>query len=145
MKKREFISDIQWREKNMNKQIPENIRKCSVSYEDELIKDLQDPSEATAYLEGSIEAYQEDGDLGAFKLALKHLAQAAGGIKKLAEKTALNRQALYKLLSSESSPRLDTLTSILNALGYRLSIVCEPQTKYATKSLKKRKSANKKS
>lgn len=37
-------------------------------------------------------------------------------------KTRLNRQNLYKALSSKGNPTLDTLDAILYALGFRLSI-----------------------
>jgi probable addiction module antidote protein len=40
----------------------------------------------------------------------------------LAEKTGLNRQNLYRVLSSEGNPELRTISLILHNLGYRLSV-----------------------
>lgn len=49
----------------------------SVPYEPRLIASLKDPREAAAYLEAAI----EDGDQGVLMLALRHVAQAQGGLR----------------------------------------------------------------
>jgi probable addiction module antidote protein len=54
--------------------------------------------------------------------AIQRVAEAKGGISKLAEKTQLNRQNLYKIFSNKISPRFDTLTKILRALGFTFSL-----------------------
>jgi probable addiction module antidote protein len=66
---------------------------------------------------------EKDRDRVALLLALKDLADAQGGIAKLAEKTKLSRQSLYKSLSEKGNPKLETLETILNGLGFRLSVV----------------------
>jgi probable addiction module antidote protein len=83
---------------------------------------LQDDCEAVAYLELAIEEYQEDGDTKSLMRAIQRVAEAKGGISKLAEKTQLNRQNLYKIFSNKISPRFDTLTKILRALGFTFSL-----------------------
>jgi probable addiction module antidote protein len=113
------------------------IHSRSSNYEDYLVDSLKDPIEAAAYLGASLEAHQEDGDNDALLLALKHLAKAQGGIASLAKKTKLNRQALYKVLSSSGNPRLDTFETIIHALGFKLAVVQEEPAKYQ-KSLKKK-------
>ena len=40
----------------------------------------------------------------------------------LAKRSRLNRENLYRTLSEEGNPRLESLVSILSALGYHLSI-----------------------
>lgn len=91
-------------------------------FEDWHLEKLASPSEARAYLQLALEDYENDHDTEAFLLAIRDVAKAMGGIGKLAEETNLNRQSLYKALSSDGNPRLDTLLAILHGLGFRLSI-----------------------
>jgi probable addiction module antidote protein len=53
---------------------------------------------------------------------LRTVADAAGGIAALADKTGLSRETLYRTLSKKGNPRLDTLAAILAAYGLRLSV-----------------------
>ena len=87
-----------------------------------LIEDLKDPEEARAYLEVALEEYEQDRDTEAFLMALRHVAEAQGGIGKLAERTKLNREHLYRALSGKGNPKLETLDAILHGLGFRLTI-----------------------
>ncbi|MBS0286127.1 MAG: putative addiction module antidote protein [Proteobacteria bacterium] len=96
--------------------------KNTVSYEDNLIDSLKDPEEAAIYLQVAFDEYQEDGHMEAFLLALSNVAKAQGGIAKLAEKTNLNRQNLYRILSKTGNPTLDTLGAIIKQLGFVLTI-----------------------
>ena len=89
----------------------------------EFIKDvMHDPQEATEYLCVSLDEYEQDGNLEAFLLALRSVIEAQGGMTEFARKTALNRQSLYKTLSKHGNPQLQTLHTILRALGLKLSI-----------------------
>ncbi|MBI4356667.1 MAG: putative addiction module antidote protein [Gammaproteobacteria bacterium] len=97
--------------------------KCkTLLYEDALIQDLKNKREAENYLEASLEAFQDDNNMEAFLLALRHIAKAEGSMGALAEKVHMNRQALYKTLSANGNPRLQTLGAIVNALGFRLNV-----------------------
>ncbi len=96
--------------------------KKSRSFEEYLIEKLKDPEYARIYLETALEAYEKDRDSEAFLLALRDVAEAQGGLGKLAEKTQLNRAGVYKALSEQGNPRLDTMEKILHSLGFRLSI-----------------------
>lgn len=98
------------------------ILKNTGSYHDELIESLKKPKEADDYLRIAMEEYHEDGDLEALLVALRNIAEAKGGMGKLAKKTHLNRQNLYNALSKKGNPTLDTFELILKGLGYRLSI-----------------------
>jgi len=80
---------------------------------------LRDPATAAAYL--SIAA--KDEDPAAFLQALRNVTEAMGGISKIAKRTGLNRQQLYRTLSSEGNPELRSLTKILDASGVRLQFV----------------------
>lgn len=90
----------------------------SVPYEPRLIASLKDPREAAAYLEAAI----EDGDQGVLMLALRHVAQAQGGVAAVARKSNLTREATYRMLSESGNPELKSLTAVLAAAGLRLSV-----------------------
>ncbi|MES2615662.1 MAG: transcriptional regulator [Bdellovibrionota bacterium] len=98
------------------------ILKNTESYHDSLIQSLQDPNELEAYIKVAIEDYQETHDIKSLLVSLRNVAEAKGGMSKLAEKTKLNRQSLYKTLSLNGNPRLNTFEIVLNELGFQLSI-----------------------
>ncbi len=58
----------------------------------------------------------------------RHIARALGdvarskGMTEIAKKTGLGRQALYTALSENGNPTLETLTSVLGALGLELTV-----------------------
>ncbi len=99
------------------------MSEASVSYHDGLIEDLADPEEAAGYLSAAI----EDGDQEVFLLALRDVAEARG-MSKVAREAGLNRENMYRMLSSVGNPQLSSLNSLLNSLGLRLAveIVGEP-------------------
>jgi probable addiction module antidote protein len=90
----------------------------TVSYRDGLLKRLKDPEYAAMYLEEVIAA----GDRKALMIALKDVVDARGGVGALADKVPLQRQSLYKVLSKQGNPTLETLGAILKPLGLRLSV-----------------------
>ena len=90
----------------------------SVPYEPWLIEQLKDPVEAAGYLE----AVLEDGDQGAIMLALRQVAQAQGGLAKVARKAHLTREATYRMLSRSGNPELRSLSAILRATGLRIAV-----------------------
>lgn len=91
-------------------------------YHEQLINLLKNKKKATLYLQVALEEYEEDNNTEAFMLALRNIAESQGGINTLAKKTSLNRQNLYRTLSSRGNPRFTTLGNIIRALGFRLSI-----------------------
>src|SRR5689334_12367786 len=92
--------------------------KPSRSYDETRRKALQNPKVAAVYLEECL----KDGDMELFTAALRHVADARGGMAKLSKTTRLNREALYRTLSEGGNPRLDTLTKVLSALGLRIGV-----------------------
>lgn len=50
----------------------------------------------------------------------------AKGMSRTAKKAGMARASLYKALSSEGNPTLDTLKKIANAVGYKLNISFTP-------------------
>ena len=92
------------------------------NYRDAVKDFIKDPSEASEYLKISLEEYENDGNLDAFLKAIRSVTDEQGGITKLAQKTNLNRQHLYRSLSKNGNPTIRTLDSILHSLGLKLTI-----------------------
>ena len=57
----------------------------------------------------------------AFLLGLRDVVAAHGGMGHLADATGLNRESLYRTLSTKGNPRLESLALILQAQGLQLS------------------------
>ena len=81
-----------------------------------------DHERAIDYLDVALEEYQEDGDTPFFLLGLQNVIEARGGVSEVAKKIGIAPQVLSDVLSSEEAPRVDTLHTILQGLGCRLSI-----------------------
>ena len=96
--------------------------KNTSDYHQSLLNALADKTEAIAYLKVALAEYETDQDADVFMLALRNVAQAQGGIAKLAKRTELDRVHLYRILSSQGNPRFLTLDNILRTMGFRLSI-----------------------
>jgi probable addiction module antidote protein len=79
---------------------------------------LKDAKNAAAYVQAAI----EEGDPAGILQALRNVAEARGGIARIAEKTGLNREALYRTLSKRGNPQLKSLAAILDATGLRLCV-----------------------
>jgi probable addiction module antidote protein len=64
----------------------------------------------------------KDGDQGEVLIALRVMAKALGGVQSVAEKAQLNPTQLYRTLSAEGNPELNTLLAVVRALGLRLAV-----------------------
>lgn len=88
-------------------------------YREGLLKDLQDPEAASMYLNEAL----KDEDPRMFLLALKNIREAQGlDVSELARVTQMSRQSLYKILSTQGNPKLDSLSAILHALGLQIAV-----------------------
>jgi probable addiction module antidote protein len=87
-----------------------------LDFEKELLKSLQDPQEAAAYLQAAILEADPDNWL----IALRTLAKAKGGLALLAQKTGLHRVHLYRMLGKEGNPTFKSMIAILQALGVQI-------------------------
>ena len=81
-----------------------------------------DWKEAIGYLDVALEEYQEDGDTPFFLMGLQNVVEARGGVSEVAKQAGIEVQCLSNMLTSEETPRLDILITVLSALGCRLSI-----------------------
>lgn len=91
-----------------------------------LIEELTDPEEAIGYLQVSLEEYLVDGDTPFFLKGVRNVVEAQGGIAEVAKHADIAPEAVSKFLYSEDPLQLGTLSIVLKALGWRLSI--EPLT-----------------
>ncbi|MBE9035364.1 putative addiction module antidote protein [aff. Roholtiella sp. LEGE 12411] len=92
------------------------------NHDEVVFEQMLNPEMAKAYLDVALEEYEQDGDIAFFLEALRDVVEAREGMTRLAEKTGLNRQNLYRVLSPEGNPELRTISLILHNLGYRLSV-----------------------
>lgn len=92
--------------------------KPSKNYHDDLLQRLADTEYAAEYLTACL----EDGDEGVFLLALRDVAQVHGGISQLAQKTNLNREHLFRMLSKTGNPQLNSLRRIAGAMGFKFTL-----------------------
>ena len=85
------------------------------------------PFDAANYLKSEedilyyLEAAMEGNDARHIARALGDVARSKG-MTDIAKKTGLGRQALYTALSENGNPTLETLTSVLSALGLELTV-----------------------
>ncbi|MCB0408063.1 MAG: putative addiction module antidote protein [Bdellovibrionales bacterium] len=100
-------------------------KKASRSYDEWVIESLKDNKKAQAeYVRATIE--ENRGFPKAILVALRHVAEARG-FKNFAEETQLNRETLYKTLSENGNPTLESLSKMLDVLGLDLSV--KPKSK----------------
>jgi probable addiction module antidote protein len=91
----------------------------SRSYKDGLYRRLRDNAEATNYLQAALEDSQS-----AFLVALKNVLDARK-VAAVARASNVNREHIYKMLSGDGNPTLNSLQKILHALGLRLTIAMD--------------------
>jgi probable addiction module antidote protein len=92
----------------------------SIDYRTALIEELKGDEKAQyAYLKVALE---ENGDMPEIFLKAVETVAKARGFTNFAKKTGLNRENLYRIFSSERTPRLESLVKILGALGFQLTI-----------------------
>ena len=78
---------------------------------------LRTPEEMAAYLEASMD--EADGDAASIAKALGDIARAKG-MSQVASDAGLSRESLYKALSGDRNPSLDTVLRVVGALGLKL-------------------------
>jgi len=97
------------------------MNKVTVKYETGLKAALMNSDEAAAYLDAALEA----DDQAVFLLALRDIADAYG-LSRVAQDTLLNRENLYRMLSSTGNLQLSSLMTLLRSIGLRLTVQVAP-------------------
>ena len=109
-----------------------SMKKRDAEVSDLDVAELLDSEEVVKlYLEEALAA----NDPVLWQRCLGHAARSAG-MAKIAEKSGLNRESLYKALKEDAHPRFDTVMRVLKAMGLKLVIapcVAEKKTRYSAK------------
>lgn len=83
----------------------------------DMAEQLRDEQDIAAY----ITMVLEEGDPGELAHALGVIARARG-MTQIAAEAGMGREALYKALRADASPRFETILKVMHALGLRLSV-----------------------
>ena len=73
--------------------------------------------------EAYLNAAFEDGDASVIAAALGDIAKAEG-MSKVAKRTGLGRESLYKALSPDGNPALSTILKVIRAFEFNLRAAC---------------------
>ena len=93
--------------------------KGTASFDKHLISQLKDNEKfREAYLNEAL----NEGDGTLALLMFRNVAEALGGIAKLAKTTGLNRQNLYRALSGKRDPVFSTVESIVHGFGFKIKV-----------------------
>ena len=100
--------------------------KASVSHDEMMIKKLRKSRAfAAEYLKAAIEDTDEPRVL---LIALRQVAEARGGIARVAKAAGIERESLYRALSPRGNPRFSTLVAVTKAMGLTLTVEIAPAT-----------------
>ena len=95
-------------------------RKASISHDEAMVRQLrEDPEFAAEYLRAALE---DDDEPRVLLVALRRVAEAHGGIAEVAKAAGVERESLYRALSSNGNPRLSTLAAVTRAMGLKLTV-----------------------
>src|SRR5260370_20718864 len=86
-------------------------------YETGLRERLRDSEYATSYVKACLE-----DSIDGFLLALRDVAESEYGFSHLAAAADLNRENLYRMLSTDGNPTVMNLAAVLNSLRLRLPV-----------------------
>jgi probable addiction module antidote protein len=93
---------------------------ATISHDDFMQRELSEDSEfAAQYLRAALE---DEDDPKILLIALRRIAEARGGLARIAKAAGVERESLYRALSSRGNPRLSTLVAIIKAVGLRLTV-----------------------
>lgn len=93
--------------------------RASVSHDEVMQRELsKDPAFAMEYLKAAL----EDDEPQVLLLALRRLAEANGGMAKMAKAAGIQRESLYRALSAKGNPRWSTLVAITRVIGLKITV-----------------------
>ncbi len=93
---------------------------ASVSHDEVMKRMLKEDDEfAVEYLKAALEDTEEPKVL---LIALRRLAEARGGVARVAKAAGIERESLYRALSPRGNPRLSTLVAVTRAIGMKLTV-----------------------
>jgi len=95
-------------------------RKASILPDEAMVKKPRGkPNFAAEHLKAALEDAEESRVL---LVALRRVAEAWGGVAKVAKAAGVERESLYRALSAHGNPRLSTLVAVTKAMGLKLTV-----------------------
>ena len=82
-----------------------------------IVDQLKEQGDVVGFLDAIIEEYQIHRDLAIIQFALQYVVEAQGGISELAKQIDIEPDILSEVLDNTKTPRINTLRTILSALG----------------------------
>ena len=83
---------------------------------------FQEEENIKEYINAALEQYFEDHNKELFLASLKEVIQAKGGVSEFSKRTHINRQHIYRMLSTKGNPSFNNIGSLLTALGLKLQV-----------------------
>ena len=94
-------------------------KKASISHDEAVVRHLRsDSTFAAEYLKAAL----DEDEPHALLVALRRIAEARGGVAKVAKMAGIERESLYRALSQRGNPRLSTLVAVTKAVGLKLTV-----------------------
>jgi probable addiction module antidote protein len=94
--------------------------KASTSHDEAMVRELREnPDFAAEYLRAALQDAEEPRVL---LVALRRVAEARGGVAKVAKAAGIERESLYRALSAHGNPRLSTLVAVTKAMGLKITV-----------------------
>lgn len=94
--------------------------KKTKSYSSWRLKKLRDPGIAQGYLNSALEDSPQ-----MFLKALLNVTQARQSVAATAKSAGIKRETMYRALSENGNPTLETLNAVLQSLGLRIRIAAQ--------------------
>ncbi len=92
--------------------------KASISHDESMSRELREsPDFAAEYLRAALE---DEAEPRVLLVALRRVAEAHG-LATVAKTAGVERESLYRALSSNGNPRLSTLVAVAKAMGLKLT------------------------
>ncbi len=99
-------------------------------YKADLLAELRsDPEYAAEYLSAAKADSNE-----AFHVALRDVAEAQHGMRRVAKAAKVNRENLYRALSKSGNPSVSTLYAVLDVLGMEVKFVTKGSARQKPKA-----------
>jgi probable addiction module antidote protein len=97
------------------------MKRKTSSHNKALLLELRaNPEFAAEYLKAALEEAEDEP--GVLLIALRRVAEARGGLAKVARSAGIERESLYRALSPRGNPRLSTLVAVTKAMGLKITV-----------------------
>lgn len=98
-----------------------------MNYNEAVIEKLRnEPQYTEDYFREAIFGLDDECGERDFLIAIRHIIEAKGGMRNVAQITGLSRENLYRAFSENGNPTLHTIKQIIHALGLKFSSTGTP-------------------